>query len=106
MSWPTSTGLGRAGAEVVAETAAFVPLSAVRLDTVGQSAPNVAGWADAAPKEMAAYAEAVHRIAARLEHGLGLSIEPRHRGAGRSEPRGLAHRGLAGASRTSSARDR
>ena len=55
---------GRAGAEVVAETAAFVALSAASLDTAGQSVPYVAGWADAAPKEMAAYAEAVHRIAA------------------------------------------
>jgi hypothetical protein len=37
----------------------------------------VAGWADAAPKKMVAYAEAVHRIAARLEDGCGISIEPR-----------------------------
>jgi len=69
--------LGRAGAEVVAETAAFVALSAVRLDAAEQSVPYVAGWADAAPKEMVAYAEAVHRIVARLEDGLGLSIKPR-----------------------------
>ncbi len=67
--------LGRAGAEVVAETAAFVALSGVRLDTARQSAPYVAGWAEAAPKEMAAYAEAVHRIVVRLEDGLGVSIE-------------------------------
>ena len=63
---------GRAGAEVVAETAAFVALSAVRLDTAGQSVPYVAGWAEAAPKEMAAYGEAVHEIAGRLERGLGI----------------------------------
>jgi hypothetical protein len=68
---------GRAGAEVVAETAAFIILSAARLDAAGQSVPYVAGWADAAPKEMVAYAEAVHRIAAKLEEGLGLSIEAR-----------------------------
>ena len=39
---------GRAGAEVVAETAAFVALSAASLDTAGQSVPYVSGWADAA----------------------------------------------------------
>lgn len=63
---------GRAGAEVVAETAAYVVLSGAGLDTGRQSVPYVAGWADAAPKEMAAYAEAVHRIAARIESNLGL----------------------------------
>ena len=63
---------GRAGAEVVAETAAFVVLSGAGLDTRRQSVPYVAGWADAAPKQMAAYAEAVHRIAALIERDLGL----------------------------------
>jgi antirestriction protein ArdC len=63
---------GRAGAEVVAETAAFVALSAARLDISGQAIPYVSGWADAAPKELAGYAEAVHRIAIVLERGLGL----------------------------------
>ena len=72
---------GRAGAEVVAETAAFVALSAASLDTTGQSVPYVAGWADAAPKDLAAYADAVHRIASRLEGGLGvgLTLGPRSR---------------------------
>ena len=65
---------GRAGAEVVAETAAFVALSAASLDTSGQSVPYVAGWADAAPTEVAAYADAVHQIAAKLERGLGLGL--------------------------------
>lgn len=93
--------LGRAGAEVVAETAAFVTLSAVRLDTAGQSVPYVAGWADAAPKEMAAYADAVHRIASRLEDGLGLSIEPRVREALHPEPRPITNDGrLAGTNRS------
>lgn len=68
---------GRAGAEVVAETAAFVALSAAGLDTAGQSVPYVSGWADAAPREIAAYADAVHQVAAKLERGLGLSIEHR-----------------------------
>jgi antirestriction protein ArdC len=63
---------GRAGAEVVAETASFIALSAARLDTSAQSVPYVSGWADAAPKELAAYADAAHRIAASLERGLGL----------------------------------
>lgn len=66
---------GRAGAEVVAETAALVALSAVRLDAGRQSVPYVAGWADAAPKELADYAEAVHAIAATLEGRLGLAPE-------------------------------
>lgn len=65
--------LGRAGAEVVAETAAFIVLSGAGLDTGRQSVPYVAGWADAAPKQMAAYAEAVHRIAATIERDLGLT---------------------------------
>jgi hypothetical protein len=64
--------LGRAGAEVVAETAAFIALSAARLDTGAQSVPYVSGWADAAPKKLAAYADAVHRVAERLERGLGI----------------------------------
>jgi hypothetical protein len=63
---------GRAGAEVVAETAAFVVLSGAGLDTRRQSVPYVAGWADAAPKQMAAYAEAVHRIATLIERDLRL----------------------------------
>ena len=63
---------GRAGAEVVAETAAFVALSAARLDTSGQSVPYVSGWADAAPKNIVAYAEAVHGIARHLERALGI----------------------------------
>jgi hypothetical protein len=63
---------GRAGAEVVAETAAHVALLGAGLDTSGQAVPYVAGWADAAPKQMALYAEAVHRIAAALEDDLGL----------------------------------
>ncbi len=67
----------RAGAEVVAETAAFVALSAARLDTSVQAIPYVSGWADAAPKEISGYAEAVHRIATRLEMGLGLNDEHR-----------------------------
>lgn len=71
--------LGRAGAEVVAETAAFVALSAARLDTAGQAIPYVAGWADAAPKEVSEYAGAVHRIAAVLERGLGLDVPGRDR---------------------------
>ncbi|MGE3795258.1 MAG: ArdC-like ssDNA-binding domain-containing protein [Dehalococcoidia bacterium] len=70
---------GRAGAEVVAETAAFVALSAAGLDTRRQSIPYVSGWADAAPKELAAYADAVHRIAGRLEAALGLELEPQSR---------------------------
>lgn len=70
---------GRAGAEVVAETAAHIALAAARLDTRAQSVPYVAGWADAAPKELAAYANAVHRIAAALEHGLGLEPDARIR---------------------------
>lgn len=65
---------GRAGAEVVAETAAFVALSAARLDTSRQAVPYVAGWSEATPRQLAEYAEAVHRIAAMLEDGLG--IEP------------------------------
>jgi hypothetical protein len=68
---------GRAGAEVVAETAAFVSLSAARLDTSGQAIPYVAGWADAAPKEIAGYADAVHRITGVLERGLGLNPDER-----------------------------
>jgi len=67
---------GRAGAEVVAETAAFVALSAANLDTIGQSVPYVAGWATAAPKDLAAYADAVHRIVSSLEGGLGLGLTP------------------------------
>jgi hypothetical protein len=63
---------GRAGAEVVAETAAFVALSAARLDTSGQAVPYVAGWSEATPRQLAEYAGAVHRIAAILEDGLGL----------------------------------
>ncbi|HMO00375.1 MAG TPA: ArdC family protein [Miltoncostaeaceae bacterium] len=63
---------GRAGAEVVAETAAHVALSAARLDTGGQAVPYVSGWAEAAPKDPAAYAGAVHRIAGELEAALGL----------------------------------
>lgn len=62
---------GRAGAEVVAETAAFIALSGSGLDTAGQAVPYVSGWADAAPKQLADYAEAVHRIAASLERDLG-----------------------------------
>lgn len=92
---------GRAGAEVVAETAAFVALSAVRLDTTGQSVPYVSGWADAAPKEIAAYAEAVHRIAAELELGLGLELGPPSREAqtvadvsGHRGPRTMAREGV------------
>jgi len=63
---------GRAGAEVVAETAAHIALSAARLDTRAQSVPYVSGWADAAPQELASYADAVHRVAATLERGLDL----------------------------------
>ena len=70
---------GRAGAEVVAETAAHIALSAARLDTRAQAVPYVAGWADAAPKELAGYADAVHRIAATLERGLGLDPDARIR---------------------------
>ncbi len=81
---------GRAGAEVVAETAAFVALSAARLDTSKQAIPYVSGWADAAPKEIAGYAEAVHRIAVVLERGLELDAKGRNRMAivdpGREEP--------------------
>ncbi|MGE3235373.1 MAG: ArdC-like ssDNA-binding domain-containing protein, partial [Thermoleophilia bacterium] len=55
--------LGRAGAEVVAETAAHIALAGVGLDTGRQSVPYVAGWADAAPQTLASYAEATHRIA-------------------------------------------
>lgn len=81
---------GRAGAEVVAETAAFVALSAARLDTGGQAIPYVSGWADAAPKEISSYAEAVHRIARVLERGLGLDVDPRERSAVVvTEPQGL-----------------
>jgi hypothetical protein len=72
---------GRAGAEVVAETAAFVALSAARLDTSGQAIPYVSGWADAAPKEIAGYADAVHRIAVALERGLELDAPSRDRTA-------------------------
>ncbi|WP_217922731.1 ArdC family protein [Miltoncostaea oceani] len=97
---------GRAGAEVVAETAAFVALSAVRLDTAGQAVPYVAGRAEAAPKEMAAYAEAVHRIASRLEDGLGLSIEPRAREAPHVVARPLANERLARGNPPISGRDR
>lgn len=68
---------GRAGAEVVAETAAHIALSAARLDTGAQAVPYVTGWADAAPKELAGYADAVHRIAATLERGLGLEPDAR-----------------------------
>jgi antirestriction protein ArdC len=68
---------GRAGAEVIAETAAHIALSATRLDTRAQSVPYVSGWADAAPKELADYADAVHRIAATLERGLGLKPDAR-----------------------------
>lgn len=71
---------GRAGAEVVAETAAFVALSAASLDTTGQSVPYV----DAAPREIAAYAEAVHRIAAELERGLAVAREPWSSGRSRT----------------------
>lgn len=81
---------GRAGAEVVAETAAFVVLSGAGLDTGRQSVPYVAGWADAAPKEMAAYAEAVHRIAALIERdlGIGRALDGREASpAGADEPR-------------------
>lgn len=70
---------GRAGAEVVAETAAYVALSATRLDTGAQAVPYVAGWAEAAPKDLTAYAGAVHRIAAELEAGLGLAHALEHR---------------------------
>nr|WP_281412235.1 DUF6782 family putative metallopeptidase [Miltoncostaea marina] len=67
--------LGRAGAEVVAETAAHIALAGVGLDTGHQSVPYVAGWADAAPKEVASYAEATHRVAAALEAALGTERE-------------------------------
>ncbi len=81
---------GRAGAEVVAETAAFVALSAARLDTSGQAIPYVSGWADAAPKEISGYAEAVHRIARVLERGLALEVGPRERRLVEvAEPQGL-----------------
>lgn len=70
---------GRAGAEVVAETAAFVALSAASLDTGGQAIPYVAGWAGAAPKEISGYAEAVHRISRVLERALGLDDGSRDR---------------------------
>lgn len=70
---------GRAGAEVVAETAAFIALSAARLDTTGQAVPYVAGWAEATPKRMIEYADAAHRIAAILEGGLGLEVAPPER---------------------------
>lgn len=39
----------------------------------------MAGWADAAHKELAAYSDAVHRIAATLEGGLGLEPDARIR---------------------------
>ncbi len=84
---------GRAGAEVVAETAAFVALSAARLDTSGQAIPYVSGWADAALKEIAGYAEAVHRIAVVLERGLELDAPSCDRTAVAHEGRkGLAAR--------------
>jgi hypothetical protein len=70
---------GRAGAEVIAETAAFVALSAARLDTSRQAVPYVAGWSEATPRQLAEYAEAVHRIAAILEDGLGLELTIRAR---------------------------
>lgn len=70
---------GRAGAEVVAETAAHIALAAARLDTRAQSVPYVSGWADAASKELSAYADAVHRIAATLERGLDLDLDARLR---------------------------
>jgi len=71
--------LGRAGAEVVAETAAHIALAGVGLDTGRQSVPYVAGWADAAPQKLASYAEATHRIAAALESALGMEREPHER---------------------------
>lgn len=71
--------LGRAGAEVVAETAAHIALAGVGLDTGRQSVPYVAGWADTAPKTLASYAEATHRIAATLESALGMEREPQER---------------------------
>jgi antirestriction protein ArdC len=74
--------LGRAGAEVVAETAAHIALAGVGLDTGRQSLPYVAGWADAAPKTLAAYAEATHRIAAALESALGMEREHPERWVG------------------------
>jgi hypothetical protein len=73
------TEFGRAGAEVVAETAAFIALSAARLDTAGQAVPYVAGWAEATPKRIIEFAEAAHRIAALLEDALGLDVAPPER---------------------------
>jgi antirestriction protein ArdC len=70
---------GRAGAEVVAETAAHIALAGVGLDTGRQSVPYVAGWADAAPQTLASYAEATHRIAAALEAALGTERERQER---------------------------
>lgn len=63
---------GRAGAEVVAETAAYVALSAAVLDTGSQAVPYVSGWAEATPADPAAYAGTVHRIAGEFEAALGL----------------------------------
>ncbi|WP_217923130.1 ArdC-like ssDNA-binding domain-containing protein [Miltoncostaea oceani] len=71
--------LGRAGAEVVAETAAHITLAGVGLDTGRQSVPYVAGWADAAPQTLASYADATHRIASALESALRLGHEPEQR---------------------------
>jgi antirestriction protein ArdC len=71
--------LGRAGAEVVAETAAHIALAGAGLDTGRQSVPYVAGWADAAPETLASYAEATHRIAAALESALRTEREPQER---------------------------
>ncbi|MGE3795654.1 MAG: ArdC-like ssDNA-binding domain-containing protein [Dehalococcoidia bacterium] len=71
--------LGRAAAEVVAETAAHIALAGVGLDTRRQSLPYVAGWADAAPGTLASYAEATHRVAAALESALGPGREPQER---------------------------
>ena len=51
---------------------AIVGVATSIADTAGQSVPYVSGWADAAPKEIAAYADAVHRISGALEHALGL----------------------------------
>ena len=98
---------GRAGAEVVAETAAHIALSAARLDSRAQSVPYVAGWADAAPKELAGYADAVHRIAAILERGLEIGEMLRERPLSRIDERlAPSIRSLGVASRDSTPRTR
>jgi hypothetical protein len=65
---------GRADAEVIVETAAWIVLRGFGLDTSSESVPYVAGWGEASDLEaIRRHAETVDRIARRLERALGVA---------------------------------